>query len=77
VVDQPPHRSQRVQGIPPEEVPINSLPPPQRHRLDPTDTFEPVSPVDFVEIEDVETNSFAPEVTHISYLKAEGFILSI
>jgi hypothetical protein len=74
VVDQPPHRSRRLQGLQPEEeVEVNPPPPPLRCRLDQSDTFVPTGPVKIINMEPAETNTSSPEVVTISYLGAEDF----
>jgi hypothetical protein len=73
VVDQPPRRSRRIQGLPPKQVEVNPPLPPLRHRLDQTDTFVPTGPVETIDTEPTETNASAPEVVSISDLEVEDF----
>jgi len=76
VVDQPPRRSRRLKGIPPEEeLEVNPLPPPFRRRLDQSNTFVPIGSVKIINTEPAETNAFALEVVTVLDLGFEDFAL--
>lgn len=71
VVDQLLHQYHRIQGHPPIE--LNYLLPPLRRRLNQTNTFVSIGPIEIIEIETIGSNNFAPKVTCISDLESEGF----
>jgi hypothetical protein len=73
VVDQPPHRSRRIQGLPPEEVEVNPPPPPLRCRLDQSNTFVPTGLVETLIMEPTEINVYEPEVVMVTDLGDEEF----
>jgi hypothetical protein len=73
VVDQPPHRSRRIQGLPPEKEELNPPPPPLRHQLDQSDTFVLIGLVETIDMKPIETNASSLEVVTISDLGVKDF----
>jgi len=73
VEDQLPHRSRRIQNLPP--VTFEPPPPLRRRRIDATSSFEPAGLINLVGEPDPKENmAFAPITMRVEDLQVEGFV---
>jgi hypothetical protein len=73
VVDQPPHRSRIIQGLPAEKEGLNPLSPPLRHQIYQSNTFVSIGLFETIDMKPVETNASTPKIVTILDLEVKDF----